>query len=91
MPTWIRDLIFLFSPSWEKSESLDSTQGSTQVDVQAFRITLGLSYRLSRYVNIFGGYDYIRQRTGPKSTTQVDGDQNRVRVGIQVGYPFSLD
>jgi len=70
---------------------LDSNQGSSQVDVQAFRITLGLSYRLSRYVNIFGGYDYIRQRTGSKPTIQVDGDQNRVRVGIQVGYPFSLD
>jgi hypothetical protein len=91
MPTWIRDLIFLFSPSWEKAESLDNSQGGSQVDVQAYRITLGLSYRLSRYVNIFGGYDYIRQRTGSKSTTQVDGDQNRVRVGIQVGYPFSLD
>jgi hypothetical protein len=90
MPTWIRDLIFLFSPSWNKAESVDSQQAS-QVDVEAYRITLGLSYRLSRYASIFGGYDYIRQRTGKASTEQVNADQNRVRVGIQVGYPFSLD
>src|SRR5262249_4773651 len=90
MPTWIRDLIFLFSPSWNKAESIDDRQ-ATQVDVESYRVTLGLSYRLSRYVNIFGGYEFIHQRTGKASTQQVDADQNRVRVGIQVGYPFSLD
>jgi hypothetical protein len=90
MPTWIRDLIFLLSPSWTKAESVDNSQAS-QIDVEAYRVTLGLAYRLSRYASIFGGYEFIHQRTGSSSTTQVSGDQNRVRVGLQVGYPFSLD
>jgi hypothetical protein len=90
MPTWIRDLIFLFSPSWNKAESVDNRSAS-QVDVESYRVTLGLAYRLSRYASIFGGYDFIHQRTGGSSTLQVNGDQNRVRVGFQVGYPFSLD
>jgi hypothetical protein len=90
MPTWIRDLIFLFSPSWNKSESIDTTQAS-RVDVEAYRVTHGLAYRLNRYMSVFGGYEFIHQRTGASATTQVNGDQNRVRVGLQVGYPFSLD
>jgi predicted porin len=90
MPTWIRDLIFLVSPSWNKSESVD-THVASQVDVESFRVELGLAYRLSRYASIFAGYDYIRQRTGQSSTNQVNADQNRVRIGLQVGYPFSLD
>jgi len=90
MPTWIRDLTLLISPSYSKSKSVDSGQ-STQVDVDAYRVSIGVGYRFSRYASVFGGYEFVRQRTANSSTTQVDADQNRVRIGLQIGYPLSLD
>jgi hypothetical protein len=90
MPTWIRNLTFLISPSYNKSKSVDSQQ-STQVDVESYRASIGVSYRFSPYVVGFAGYEFVHQRTGRESTQQVDADQNRVRVGLQIGYPFSLD
>jgi hypothetical protein len=90
MPTW-RDLLIIFSPGWTQAESL-SDQQVQRVDVDAFTLTLGAAYRLNRYVTVFGGYSFFRQRVGRFSTTlDFDADQNRVKVGIQFGYPMGFD
>jgi hypothetical protein len=88
--TWIRDLTFLINPSYTTAKSVDSAQVN-QVNVEAYRLNLLAAYRLSRYAALFGGYEFIHQRTRNSSTQQVDADQNRVRIGLQIGYPFSLD
>jgi hypothetical protein len=90
LPTWIRDLTFLINPSYTKAKSVDDRQAS-QVNVEAYRLNLLAGYRITRYAALFAGYEFIHQRTGNSSTQQVDADQNRVRIGLQVGYPFSLD
>jgi hypothetical protein len=62
------------------------------VDIDAFNLTLGAAYRLNRYVTVFGGCSFFRQRVGRFSTTlDFDADQNRVKVGIQFGYPMGFD
>jgi hypothetical protein len=39
-----------------------------------------------------GGYSFLLQRVGHFSTTQeFDADQNRVKFGVQFGYPFAFD
>ena len=61
-------------------------------DVSVLTLGLGAAYRLSPYVTIFGGYSFLLQRVGRFSTTQdFDADQNRVKVGVQFGYPFAFD
>jgi len=87
----LRDLIVIFNPAWTKAESLSSRQ-IERVDVGVFTLGLGAAYRLNRYVTIFGGYSFLLQRVGQFSTTQdFDADQNRVKVGVQFGYPFAFD
>ncbi len=90
MPTW-RDLIIIFNPMWTKAESLSDRQ-IQHVDVTVFTLNLGAAYRLTPYITVFGGYSFLRQRLGSASTTpDFDADQNRVKVGLQFGYPFAFD
>ena len=90
MPTW-RDLLIIFNPGWTQAESLSDRQ-IQRIDIDAFSLGLGAAYRINRYVTLFGGYTFLRQRVGSKSTTpDVDADQNRVKVGVQFGYPFAFD
>jgi opacity protein-like surface antigen len=57
-----------------------------------FTLTLGAAYRINEHVTAFGGYSFLRQRVGRSSTLpDVDADQQRVRVGIQLGYPLAFD
>ena len=86
----VRDLTFFVTPSYHTAKSV-SNQQTNQVDVTAYEVGLGATYRLSRYITIFGGYNFLRQRTGGGATTQLDADQNRVRLGLQFGYPLSLN
>ena len=88
--TWLQGLFVSFSPAYSTSESVDD-RDPNRVDVQAFTLTLAAYYQLARYVSLFGGYTFLHQRTGGASSQQVDVDQNRVRVGLQFGYPFNLD
>jgi hypothetical protein len=87
----LRDLVVIFNPAWTKAESLSDRQ-IERVDVGVFTLGLGAAYRVNRYVTIFGGYSFLLQRVGRFSTTQdFDADQNRVKVGVQFGYPFAFD
>jgi hypothetical protein len=86
----LRGLFVVLSPTYSDSESLSSTD-SRSVDVKSFTLYLGATYQIARYVTAFGGYTFFLQRTGGSSANQVDIDQNRVRVGLQFGYPINFD
>jgi len=88
----MKDLIVLFNPFWTKAESLSSRQ-IERVDVDLFTISLGAAYRVNEYITVFGGYSFLLQRVGKFSTTPnaFDADQNRVKFGVQFGYPFAFD
>lgn len=90
MPTW-RDLLIIFNAGWTKAESL-SDQQIQKIDVSVVSVGLGAAYRINPYITVFGGYSFLRQRVGQSSTTQdFDADANRVKVGIQFGYPIAFD
>ncbi len=83
-------LIVAFSPAYITSESLSNQQGQ-RVDVQTFTLTLSAMYQIAKYANVFAGYTFLHQRTGGSSEQQFDADQNRVRFGLQFGYPINFD
>jgi len=83
-------LIVVFSPTYSIAESVSSQQAN-QVDVKTLTVSLDAAYQVGRFVRVFAGYTFLHQRTGGSSATQIDVDQNRVRVGVQLGYPFSFD
>jgi len=94
--TLLRGLIVAFSPTYSTAESVNSqssnrSQSSNQVDVQSFTLALDAAYQINRYTSVFAGYTFLHQRTGSASSSQFDADQNRVRVGVQFGYPFTFN
>ena len=88
-----RGLIVVFSPSYSTAETLNTGQTGQggRVDVKAFSIGLSAFYQIAQYTSLFGGYTFLHQRTGGSSTFQADADQNRVRFGVQFGYPINFD
>ncbi len=86
----LRGLLVAVGPTYHRSDSLSSRQ-SGQVDVWAVSLGLAATYQVARFVSVFGGYDFFFQRTGGSSSTQSDVDQNRVRFGLQFGYPINFD
>src|SRR5437867_8915520 len=86
----LRDLVLAFTPAYTTSASLSSRQ-TTRVDVQTFALTLGGLYRIAQYVAVFAGYSLLHQRTGGPPSQQANIDQNRVRIGLQFGYPIHFD
>ena len=90
LSTLVRGLLVALSPAYSTSESVGSGRAG-QVDVEAVSLYLGATYQIARYTALFGGYTFFRQRTGGSSSTQGDVDQNRVRFGLQFGYPINFD
>lgn len=90
LSTLLRGLFVIVNPAYSVAESVSSQQ-TEQVDVQTITASLGVTYQIARYTSVFGGYTFLRQRTGGSSSTQVDVDQNQVRFGLQFGYPFNFD
>jgi hypothetical protein len=90
LTTLLRGLYVVLTPTYRDSESLSSAE-TRSVDVKSVTLYLGARYQIARYVSAFGGYTFFWQRTGGSSTDQVDIDQNRVRVGLQFGYPINFD
>jgi len=86
----LRGLLVVVGPAYSRSESLSSQQRG-QVDVWAASLGLGATYQIARFVSVFGGYTFLYQRTGGSSSRQVDVDQNRVKFGLQFGYPINFD
>jgi hypothetical protein len=90
LATLQRGLFFVATASYNIAESISRDQ-TGRVDVDTFNLFLGAVYQFARYASLFGGYEYLHQRTGGSSAVQANVDQNRVRIGLQFGYPFSFD
>ena len=90
LSTLQRSLLVVFNPVYSIAESIGSQQTGT-VDVKSFTLGLSAYYQLARYTNLFAGYTFFRQRTGGSSSVQIDADINRVKFGVQFGYPFNFD
>lgn len=90
LSTWQRGLLVVFSPAYSIAESVGRGQAE-RVDVRALTVNLGVTYQLARFVSVFGGYTFFQQRTGGSSSVRADVDQDRVRVGLQFGYPINFD
>ncbi len=90
LSTLQRGLLIVFNPAYNLAESVDSQQTGT-VDVQTFTVSLAAYYQVARYTNLFAGYTFFRQRTGGSASVQLDADINRVRFGVQFGYPINFD
>ena len=85
-----RGLLIVFNPIYSVAESVSSRQ-TQSIDVRTFTLNLAATYQIARFASVFGGYTFFQQRTGRSSTTQLDIDQNRIRFGLQFGYPINFD
>ena len=90
LSTLLRGLFVVLSPAYSTSESVGPKR-TGQVNVEAVTLNLGATYQIAQYVALFGGYTFLRQRTGGSSSIQLDADQNRIRFGLQLGYPINFD
>src|SRR3989442_820412 len=90
LSTLLRGLFVVLSPAYSTSESVGPKRAG-QVDVEAVTLNLGATYQIAQYAALVGGYTFFRQRTGGSSATQIDVDQNRIRFGLQFGYPINFD
>ena len=85
----VRGLFVVLNPSYTFSNPIGPSQPG-QGDIRAFSLGLNAAYQIYQYVTLFGGYSFFYQRTD-RPSTEPDINQNRVRVGIQFGYPFNFD
>ena len=85
-----RGLLVVLNPAYSVAKSVSSQQ-TAQADVQAFTLGLAAYYQVARYTTLFAGYTFFQQHTGGSSSVQRDVDQNRVRFGLQFGYPINFD
>lgn len=89
----VRGLVVQAVPRYTRSSS---TEGNA-IDVDAVSLTLQARYEITRYVAAIAGYTFFMQRsnsavvTGGGIVTAGDVDQNRVFVGLQFGYPITID
>jgi hypothetical protein len=90
LPTLMRDLIITFRPTYSMATSVSRRQQS-QVDVDALTVPLAVSYQLARFTAVFAEYAFFHQHTASSSSIRLDVDQNRLRFGVQFGYPFNFE
>src|SRR5262245_13122873 len=84
--TLLRNLLVVGGPTYSRSDPLFSQAGqsalwSVSLDIRAI-------YRITPLLSAVGSYSFFLQRSGGSNA---DVDQNRVRFGLQVGYPFNFD
>ena len=90
LPALRRGLFVVLSPTYSTAESVSGRQ-TGRVDVRALTLNLGATYRIARSVSAFAGYTFFQQHTGGSSSVQIDADQDRLRFGVQFGYPINFD
>lgn len=87
-----RGLTLALTPRYATVESDDD-----RIDVQAFTIALQATYRITAWAAAVASYQFFRQRsdtvvlTATGTSLANDIDQNRVFVGLQIGYPIRFD
>lgn len=91
--TLARGLVIRFLPRYAIEESPDSNR----IDVRSFTASLQVTYRLTSWMALIGGYQFFHQRSDSTARTSAgtfvanDADQNRVFFGVQFGYPIRFD
>ena len=87
-----RGLSLALTPRYAIIESDDD-----RIDVRAFTLALQATYRINAWATAVASYQFFQQRsdtvvlTTSGTSLANDIDQNRVFVGIQVGYPIRFD
>jgi len=87
-----RGLTLALTPRYAIIESDDD-----RIDVQSFTVALQATYRITAWVAAIASYQFFRQRSdtvvlsATGSSLANDVDQNRVFVGLQIGYPVRFD
>ena len=84
-----RGLFIALSPSYTFADPIGPSRPG-QGEIKAFSLGLAAAYQVYDYVTLFGGYSFFHQRT-IRPSIDPDIDQNRVRFGLQLGYPISFD
>jgi hypothetical protein len=90
--TLLRDLLVVGGPTYSRSDPLFSQAG--QSDIWSVSLDLRAIYRITPLFSAFGSYSFFLQRSGGSTLSggsNPDVDQNRVRFGLQVGYPINFD
>jgi hypothetical protein len=89
----VRGLLVQAVPRWTRSRS---TIGD-EIDVDTVTLTLQARYEFTRYIAGIAGYTFFLQRsnsvvaTAGGTAVAGDIDQNRVFIGVQFGYPITID
>jgi len=89
LSTLLRNLLVVLGPTYTRSDPLLS-QAPGQGRFWSVSLNLGATYQIAPLVSAYGGYTFFLQRTQAERLA-ADVDQNRVRFGLQFGYPFSFD
>src|SRR4030095_5901597 len=90
--TLLRDLLVVGGPTYSRSDPLFSQAG--QSDIWSVSLDLRAIYRITPLFSAVGSYSFFLQRSGGSTLSggsNPDVDQNRVRFGLQVGYPINFD
>jgi hypothetical protein len=80
-----RNLSLEFAPSYYWSEVLSGVG----VDVNTLVLPLRAAYQFNSWISGLIGYNFYRQRGPSGGVTEVD--QNRIFLGLQLGYPIRKD
>lgn len=91
LTTLMKGLTVELGPRYALIESPDD-----RIDVRTFTLPLTAVFRVNAWLSLVGSYRFLHQRSDSRLTTvgaalANDVDQNRVSIGLQVGYPIRFD
>jgi hypothetical protein len=90
--TLTRGLTLSFAPRYTMLESDDN-----RIDLRSITIPLTATYRFTAWLAAVASYQFYQQRVDTLTRNRAgnfiaeDADQNRVFVGLQLGYPITFD
>ncbi len=88
-----RGLALTFAPQY----TMVQTHSDDRIDVRSLILPFTATYRINEWVAAVASYQFFLQRsdstlrTESGATLAADADQNRIFVGLQLGYPFRFD
>jgi len=85
----LKGLFVMLNPSYTFADPIGPAQPG-QGKIKAFSLGLSALYEIAPFVSLVGGYSYFYQRA-IRPSTEPDVNQNRVRFGLQFGYPINFD
>ncbi|MGH7324036.1 MAG: hypothetical protein ACREJ9_05235 [Candidatus Rokuibacteriota bacterium] len=91
LTTLTKGLTVELAPRYFTTETPDD-----RIDVRSFTLPLTAIYRVNAWLAVVGAYNFLHQRSDSRVTVvgaalANDVDQNRISVGVQVGYPIRFD